>query len=159
MSLTGVSVDPPTGSCDACCEPFECRTLGVGSVSRAGMVDLRTGDSARDDPAASRAWGSERIVRAEVIAALLLGVQAAEPGRVPVLKLFGARIIGVLDLSFADVAHSMLLRHCRFDAELRLHGIHSRSVNLSGSCLPGLDLSDSQIDGQLWLEHCLISGH
>ena len=36
-------------------------------------VDLRTGDADADDPAGGHAWSNARAVRAEVIAALLLG--------------------------------------------------------------------------------------
>ena len=56
------------------------------------LVDLGA-DGAADD----------RTVRGEVIAALLLGAAAAEPGRVPGIRLAGARITGVIDVSDGDV--------------------------------------------------------
>ncbi|GAA0580335.1 hypothetical protein [Actinomadura livida] len=40
---------------------------------RGEWVDLRTGDPEQDDVAAAGHWDDDRVVRAEVIAALLLG--------------------------------------------------------------------------------------
>jgi hypothetical protein len=57
-------------------------------------VDLRTGDADADDPAGGHAWSNARAVRAEVIAALLLGFQPVDAGHIPVLSLKGARISG-----------------------------------------------------------------
>jgi len=56
---------------------------------RGTRVDLRDGDPSADDPSHGDRWGDERVVRAEVIAALLLGVQAPEPGRIQVVSLRG----------------------------------------------------------------------
>src|SRR5215470_18053454 len=99
----------------------------------AETVDLRTGDVAADDTADGQGWGSSRSVRAEVIAALLLGARAPELGRVPAVSLSGARITGVLDLAFAEVIHAALLRDCFFEQEPRMFGARTQRVNLSGS--------------------------
>jgi hypothetical protein len=42
---------------------------------RAETIDLRTGDPARDDPATSGTWDRGRAVRADVLAALVLGAR------------------------------------------------------------------------------------
>lgn len=109
---------------------------------RAGTVDL----------------GGHGKVRAEVLAALLLGARPAEPWRVPAVRLTGARVSGVLDLSFAEVRHAALLRGCVFEAPVDLYGARTRQLNLAGSRLPGLRASDAQIDGPLWLEDCRFDG-
>jgi hypothetical protein len=124
---------------------------------RAATVDLRTGDQT-DDPASGAEWGTRRSVRAEVIAALLLGARAAEPGMVPAVRLSGARITGLLDLSFAEVGYALLLQNCYWDERPHLAGMRLRQISLSGSYLPGLQLSDSQIDGLLLLDRCCFSG-
>ena len=124
----------------------------------AGTVDLRAGDAAEDDPAGGGTWGQHRSVRAEVVAALLLGAQTAEPGRVPAVRLSGARITGSMDLAFAEVAHAVLLQECFFDEAPDLYGAHTRLVNFSRSCLPGLSLSDAYIDGMLVLGGCHFDG-
>jgi hypothetical protein len=102
--------------------------------------------------------GGRGEVRAEVIAALLLGARPPEPGRVPAVRLTGAVITGVLDLSFADVPYAALLRDCEFVEVPHLYGARLRQVNLSGSRLPGLQASDARIDGLLWLKDCRFDG-
>jgi hypothetical protein len=121
-------------------------------------LDVRVGEAAEDDPAAGGAWGQDRSVRAAVVAALLLGALAPVPGRVPAVRLFGARVTGVLDLSFADVRHAVLLQDCFFEEEPRLDGARTRLVSLSRSHLPGLSMSDAQIDGLLLLGGCHFHG-
>ena len=125
---------------------------------RAETIDLRTGDPARDDPATSRTWDRGRAVRADVLAALLLGAVQPEPGCVAAVRLRGALIIGQLDLSCAEVKHTVLLEGCAFEAEPRLDGARTPLVNLSHSHLPGLQLSDAQVDGLLVLDGCYLDG-
>ncbi|MEV0403264.1 hypothetical protein [Actinoallomurus sp. NPDC050550] len=102
--------------------------------------------------------GGQGEVRAEVIAALLSGALPPEPGRVPAVRLTGAKITGRLDLSFADVPYAALLRDCEFAETPSLYGARLRQVNLSGSRLPGLQASDARIDGLLWLKGCRFDG-
>ena len=120
---------------------------------RAETVDFRA--AAAPGPGAA---AEAPAVRADVIAALLLGAREAEADRVPAMRLWGARITGQLDLAFAEVRHAILLRDCVFDEEPRLYGASTRLVNLSQSRLPGLQLSDAHVDGLLLLEGCHISG-
>ena len=124
---------------------------------KAETVDLRAGTGERD-AAGGEEWGPERSVRAEVIAALLLGARAAEPGLAPAIRLSGARITGLLDLSFAEVRYAVLLQDCYWDVEPRLSGARLRLVRLSGSFLPGLQIADAQIDGLLLLDRCHFGG-
>ncbi|MGW2082487.1 oxidoreductase, partial [Streptomyces sp. NPDC001939] len=64
-------------------------------------VDFRTGGP-EDAPENGGGWGGRRTVRASVVMALLLGGNPAQPGSIPALRLAGARISGVLDLSGAQ---------------------------------------------------------
>src|SRR5690349_6937335 len=54
----------------------------------------------------------ERVVRAEVIAALLLGAREPTPGRVPAVRLEGARVTGPFDVSGGEVGCELRLRSC-----------------------------------------------
>jgi hypothetical protein len=121
---------------------------------RGDAVDIphAAGVSGEEGPA------PEATVQADVIAALLLRARAPDAGRVPAVRVSGARVTGLLDLSFADVAYAVLLRDCVFDEEPQLNGTITRLVNLSGSRLPGLQLSDAQVNGLLWLEGCRFDG-
>ena len=75
-------------------------------------------------------------------------------GLVPAVRLFGARITGVLDLDFAEVTYPALLQGCYFEEEPRFQGARLRRVSLRGSRLPGLQLSDAVVDGLLVLSEC-----
>ena len=53
-----------------------------------------------------------RTIRAEVIAALLLGARRANPGRIAAVRLNGTRITGTLDLGHGLVTVPVRLRRC-----------------------------------------------
>ncbi|WP_433138955.1 hypothetical protein ACQPZ8_38015 [Actinomadura nitritigenes] len=102
--------------------------------------------------------GTGEAVRGEVVSALLLGARPADAGQVPAVRLTGARITGVLDLSFAEVRYAVLMRDCVFDEPPALYATRIRQFSLTGSRLPGLFASDSQVDGLLWLRNCRLDG-
>lgn len=98
-------------------------------------------------------------VRAEVVAALLLGDgDAPAPGVRPALRLTGARITGTLDLRFAEIAAPVVLDQCRFDEVPLLRGARTRDLILTGCVLPGLVADSAQIDGRLVVARSQLSG-
>ncbi|MET7730184.1 oxidoreductase [Streptomyces sp. NPDC005402] len=118
------------------------------SFARGTTVDVSDGTSS-----------AETAVRADVIAALLLGVGAdPAPGDRPALRLTGARITGGLDLRFAEVVVPVVLADCRFDEVPLLQGARMRELALPGSSLPGLAADTAQIDGRLVLSRCHLTG-
>jgi hypothetical protein len=132
-------------------------------------VDLRTGDPAGDDPQGASRWGPERVIRAEVIRALLLGAGETEPGQVPAVRLRGAAITGRLDLMGATVAHALVCDYCWFTEKPRLVDSSVQTVRITGSLLPGLnaarmrlsgilDLRGSQIPGMIRVEQARVDG-
>jgi hypothetical protein len=66
------------------------------AAATGAWVDLRSGDSDLDSPERGSEWAPERIVRAEVIAALLIGDDEAASLAVRGVRLQGARITGDL---------------------------------------------------------------
>jgi hypothetical protein len=122
-------------------------------------VDLSTGDPALDDLAVAETWGPERIVRARVITALLLGAREGEPDRTAAVRLTGARIEGVIDLDYAQTEHHLRLKDCFITNRFYAYGARMRQLSLVGSRLDdGLDASLSTIDGNLRLLGCRITG-
>lgn len=102
---------------------------------------------------------SERTVRAEVIAAVLLGAGPAEPGRTPALRLAGAVVAGTLDLAYADVPSLLSLTGCTLPERVNLYGARLREVDLEGSHLAGgLEATLAVIDGSLRLGRCRCDG-
>jgi hypothetical protein len=121
-------------------------------------VDLSSGDPTFDDPAQSAQWGSDRVIRAEVLVALLVGAQEPEPGQVAAVRLTGARIVGSLNLGHAEVRVPLALTECSFDEAPHLYWARLNSVHLIRCRLPRLVASGARIDGHLWLEGSHISG-
>jgi uncharacterized protein YjbI with pentapeptide repeats len=116
---------------------------------RGAWADLRVGDPVTDDLQGAGCWGSARTIRAEVIAALLLGACAAEPGRAPAVRLRGARISGRLDLMGATLSCPLVCEYCHFDRELRLVESSVKTVRIVASRLPGFNGTRMRLDGIL----------
>ncbi len=121
-------------------------------------VDLRAGDARIDDPASADDWPASRTVRAEVLAALLLGASRAFPGRVAALRLRGARITGPLLLAHGRITASWLLEQCRIDEHIDLEGAQTGSIYLRGSHLRTLSAYNAHIDGVLAVSGATIAG-
>jgi len=116
---------------------------------RGAWADLRTGDPAADDLEFASRWGPSRTIRAEVIAALLLGACAAEPGHSPAVRLRGARISGRLDLMGATVSCPLVCEYCHFDGEPRFVEASAKTVRIVASRLPGFNGTRMRLDGIL----------
>lgn len=116
---------------------------------RGEEVDLRTGDPVQDDPANAASWDAQRGVRADVLAALLLGAAGTEPGYVPALRLAGARIEGELDLDHAEVSYRISLTGCDIPGLITTHNARLRNLSLLGCRVGALDLRGAHVEGDL----------
>ncbi|GLZ15523.1 oxidoreductase [Actinomadura sp. NBRC 104425] len=125
---------------------------------RGELVDLSTGDPGYDDPGQAERWGGDRVIRADVLTALLVGAVDPEPGQVAAVRLTGARIVGSLNLGHAEVTVPLVLTRCAFDEAPHLYWASMNSVHMMGCRLPGLVASGARVDGHLWLEGSRISG-
>ncbi|MFI6796464.1 pentapeptide repeat-containing protein [Streptosporangium canum] len=115
-------------------------------------VDLRTGDKDADDPAEGAGWGPERTVRAEVIAALLLGAREPEPGRTAGLRLAGARVTGVLDLSAATLTGKLHLLNCHLSETVSLTDATTSGVRFRGCEMERVRAARCTVNGLLELD-------
>jgi len=108
-------------------------------------------------------------LRAEVIAGLLLNTQRPPAAVMPAVRLRAAQITGTLDLSFADITVPLHFDDCRFDQAPILTGASTRTVQLTGCTLPGLEarllavrgdlrLNSSTVTGLLTLENAAVTG-
>ncbi|CCB73895.1 MULTISPECIES: hypothetical protein [Streptomycetaceae] len=125
---------------------------------RGDPCDLRTGDPELDDPAADLEWDASRTVRAIVVARLLLDGPGREPGRVAALKLAGALLTGVLDLSGGQVRPYVELRDCRFDCRLLLPEAHFSTLRLLRCAVPRVEAARLSTEGDLHLPRCTVPG-
>ncbi|MEV6927821.1 hypothetical protein AB0M46_25430 [Dactylosporangium sp. NPDC051485] len=109
------------------------------------------------------------VVRAEVIAELLLAGPPPRPGRTARVDLAGARITGRLDLTGARVDPPLRLRGCVFEEPLVLDHAELGSVNLDECELPGIDaeslrvrrffgMRGATVHGAGWFHHARVGG-
>jgi hypothetical protein len=128
------------------------------AFTRGTWVDLREGDPVADDPRNAGQWGPARVIRAEVIRALLLGAKEAEAGYAGALRLRGARVTGRLDLMGATVANPLVCEYCCFEQELRFVESATKTVRIVHSRLPSCNGTRMRLDGILNLWDCVIDG-
>lgn len=147
----------------------ESERLLVGAFRRGAWVDFRTGDLDVDSPEHGSQWTEERVIRAEVVSALLLGATGPEPGNSPALRLRGARIVGRVDLMSATIAYPLVCEYCHFEQELRFVEAATRTVRLVSCWLAAfngarmraegiVNFHTTTIEGTLRLERAKVVG-
>jgi hypothetical protein len=119
------------------------------------LADLGNG---ANDLGGAEKWGTDRTVRGEVIAALLLGAWRPKAGRVPSVRLAGARITGAIDVRDGDVIASLDLNGCYLDCAPAFDDATCRQVRLDGCVLPGFSGRRMQVRSNLFFESCEIGG-
>lgn len=97
-------------------------------------------------------------VRAEVLAALALSARPGALGRTPAVRLFNARITGLLDLSLATVPHPLILVGCVFEDAPILDGARLPTLTLARTRLPALQAVGAHISGGLSLRGSHVEG-
>lgn len=134
-----------------------------------GEAERRVWDAFPDGALTDLTGAQVRDVRAEVIAALLLGAREPEPGRASAVRLCGARISGALDLSGAAVGQPLSAEHCEFTEPVRLVEAATRGIRLRDCFLPALDgtcwradgivdLSGTAVRDGICLDHARVDG-
>ena len=116
------------------------------------LVDLRVGDSQLDSAERWTEWETERTVRAEVIADLLLGGSEAADTPVRGVRLQGARIAGELNLEATMLRCPLALLDCSFAYAINLNEATALSVRLSGSHVPAVRAKQLLTRGDLRLD-------
>ncbi|MEV8632793.1 pentapeptide repeat-containing protein [Streptosporangium sp. NPDC051023] len=112
-------------------------------------VDLRSGDGDADDPVNGAGWGPERTVRAEVVAALLLGAREAEPGKTAGLRLAGAHVTGVLDVSDATLTGKLHMLNCYLPGGVSLTDATTAGVRFRGCEIERVRAARCTVNGLL----------
>jgi hypothetical protein len=132
-------------------------------------VDLRTGDSERDDPTSGAAWDTSRQIRAQLLSELLTKTSGPADPRPRPLRLAGARVTGTLDLEAATLTRPVLLGGCFFDESITLTEASTYALRFPGCHVPGLtarrlrtqgnlDLNDAKVRGEIDLLGAHIGG-
>lgn len=122
---------------------------------RGEYVDLGGPDPTAEDFSPDD-YTDEQRVRGEVLAALLRGAVAAEPGATAAIRLEGAYITGRLDLEDAEAGHPLVANRCCFEELLLLRDASSRLVSLNCSVVPLFNAARATIRGPLLLTDCVL---
>ena len=137
-------------------DPTDAERRLWSAFPRGEVVDLRAGEADADDPQKAEGWEAARRVRAEVVAALMLGAVTPAVAHVPRLRLAGALVEGAVDVRGGIVTCAVEMRDCSFTGNLLLAEAQIRTVDLSGSVLEELDGSAAEVSGSLILQGCRV---
>ena len=102
-------------------------------------------------------WGPERTVRGWALTALLAHVGAARPPAIRKIQVHGARIVGRVDLSQADLTPVFLVR-CLFEDELDLCLASARTLVFETCALASVNAAGASISGTLVILRSLVRG-
>jgi hypothetical protein len=121
------------------------RAAPKGEVAVCGPTDRD--DDLANDPANADTWGPERQIRAELVRWLCVDSEAASRVDPKGIQVHGAKVVGELDLSFANVPFPVGFFRCRLthDADLKyslipglnLNGTWTRSITADGIIVQG----------------------
>ena len=136
----------------------ESERLVRAAFRRGAWVDLRTGDPDADRPEAGGGWPAARVVRAEVLSALLLGAEESEPGYSAAIRLRGARIVGRVDVMGAAVAYPFVCEYCHFAQELRFVEATTRTVRLVACHLAEFNGTRMRAEGIVNFQRTVVEG-
>ncbi|SDI16045.1 hypothetical protein SAMN05421505_13630 [Sinosporangium album] len=115
-------------------------------------VDLRAEDPDDNLPADGANWDADREIRAELIAALLTGAREPEPGKIPGVRLAGARIVGDLTLSDAEISDKLNLLTCYIPGAVHLTDASAKGIRLRGCDIHRIRAGRAHINGVFELD-------
>ena len=105
-----------------------------------------------DDPrqlASADEWGPERTVRGHVLAALLICIGASRAPKIRQVQIQGARVIGEVGLSHAEMAVSVRIVKCFFGNNIKLWLARTRTLQFETCVLASLDATGTCVEGFL----------
>ena len=121
-------------------------------------VVFGTGNAEDDDPAGGEGWGSDRQVRAEVLAALLCGAVEVQPGQTGEVYLEGACVTGALDVPGGAVLHRLRLNQCYVADGIDLSEATIQTLGLKDCYIGAIRLYSTRMNGALYLGGAHLDG-
>jgi hypothetical protein len=132
----------------------ESRLLYCAPTGKAAMCGPNSDDGdLANDPARSDGWGSERVIRAELIRWLCTDEKASNSVDRRGMSIYAAKIVGKLDLSYATVLFPLRLVRCRLTDDALLTALKIPELVLNGSHTRCLMAEDAEVKGNLLLQH------
>ncbi len=114
-----------------------------------------------DDPrelASPDGWGPERTIRGWVLTALLAHIGETKPPAIRRVQIQGARVIGKVDLSHAELTSVFLVR-CLFEDDLDLWLARARTLVFETCVLASVNAAGASISGPLVILQSLVRGN
>ena len=128
---------------------------------RKAVMDGHLCDFGNDDPrqlASPDTWGPERTVRGWVLTALLAHVGATKPPTIRKVQIQGARVVGKVDLSHAELTSVFLVR-CIFEDEIVLWLARTRTLVFETCVLASVNATGASISGPLVILQSSVRGN
>lgn len=135
--------------------PAEARL--VAAAATGDVCDFAIGHPSELNPALEHEWRDDCAVRADVIRALCLNQRTDWPVHTKGVQIRGARIVGVLDFEAASLPSPLSILRCRVDSPIQFRGAKTRTLNLSGTQIAGMQGDRIQIDGALILRDAFVA--
>jgi hypothetical protein len=125
------------------------RKAGIGGVAVCGpnMND----DELLNDPAKSSDWGPERHIRAALIRWICVDVRARKLVDPYGIRIYGAKINDVLDLSNVIVTFGLTLWQCHLAAPTILQSAELARLDFQGSRVDSVDADRVSVKGPVFL--------
>jgi hypothetical protein len=104
-------------------------------------------------PRNAKNWGKERQIRSELIRWICRNPNARDLVDPKGIQVYGARLIGVLDLSELHVPFRLALLHCRATDEILLRGIEIPLLAFDGSWVGAFKADGANVEGGVTLRN------
>ena len=104
-----------------------------------------------NDAGKANSWGPERTVRATLIRWLCIDGEARKFVDPRGIQIHGAKIEGVLDLSFVRIRFPVLLNCCSLREEVRLRFLRIPTISLNGSWVRTVNAECAKVKGTVAL--------
>lgn len=117
------------------------------------VADCRSGSEEGDDPANSSNWGKDRIVKANRLAWLCTDPTASALVTYRGIFVTGARIEGILDLEWANIAFPLVISKCAIGQTIKLRHCHLHTLNLFGTHIKDLQAHGLEVEKDVLLSN------
>lgn len=105
------------------------------------------------DPAKANNWGSDRVIRAELIRWLCADREANKRVDTRGVRVISAKLTGKLDLSYATVPFPLYLQNCAFLDDAMFTGVKIVALCLNGSRTRCILAEEAEVKGSFLLQN------
>lgn len=127
-----------------------------GEIAVCGPNEAATDPA--NNPATAEQWPQEREIRASLIRWICVDRSARDQIDPKGLLVFGAKIVGQLDLTHVSPPFGLAFRHCRLMEDAVLASAHLPELDLQGTWVCSLMADNIRVDGSVWFNEGFRGG-